>query len=166
MIQPRPCLRNGGRVRQHADAAVHGRELGSRDDDRFLVVDAELEARGAPFDEVEGRFGFEGGDGLGAVAGDDVAAVEERDGHVFAEAGVADDHLVLRFEACLGSGVSGGLLRGRRGGRKCTLQGQVLDFERLVGALVRGDDRGEADKWVMDSRVRHQVRLELIEIDI
>jgi len=64
-----------------------------------LVVDAELETRRAPFDEVERGFGFQGGDGCVAVAGDDVAAVEERDGHVLAVAWVADYHLVVGLEA-------------------------------------------------------------------
>lgn len=104
MIKSRPGLGNSRRVGEHADAAVHGCEFSAGHDDGFLVVDAEFEAGRAPFDEVEGGFGFQGGDGLGAVAGDDVAAVEEGDGHVFAVAWVADDHLVLGFEACWGKG--------------------------------------------------------------
>ena len=66
-----------------------------------MVIDAELEAGGTPFDEVEGGFGFEGGDGGVAVTGDDVAAVEEGDGHVFPVAGVADYHLVVGLEASI-----------------------------------------------------------------
>ena len=65
-----------------------------------MVVDAEFETGGAPFDEVEGGFGFEGGDGGVAIAGDDVAAVEERDRHVFAVAGVADN-LSSRISICI-----------------------------------------------------------------
>lgn len=33
-------------------------------------------------------------------------------------------------------------------------------------ALGARDDRGVADERVVDSRIRHQVRLELIQIDI
>jgi hypothetical protein len=60
-----------------------------------LVVDAEFETGRAPFDEVEGGLGFEGGDGCVAVTWDDVATVEECDGHVFSIAGIADDLYLL-----------------------------------------------------------------------
>jgi len=47
-----------------------------------------------------------------------------------------------------------------------TLQGQVLDFETLVSTLLRGDDWRIADEWVVDTWVRDEVRLELIQVDI
>lgn len=151
MVQPAPGLGDGRGVAQHGDRAVDGGEgaLGragaGRDHDGLLVVDAELEACRAPLDKVEGRFGLEAGHGSGAVAGDDVAAVEERDGHVLAVAGVADHHLVVGFEA---------------------LEGQVVDLEALVGALGCRDDRRVADQRVVDAWVRDQVSLELVEIDV
>lgn len=99
MVKPAPRFSNSSRVAEHADGAVDGRKFAARNTDRLLVVDAELEAGWAPLDEVEGSFGLEGCDGGAAVARDDVAAVEERDGHVLAVAGVADDHLVVWLEA-------------------------------------------------------------------
>jgi hypothetical protein len=44
---------------------------------RTLVADAELEARGAPVDELDGALGLDGGDGGVDVLGDDVCAVAE-----------------------------------------------------------------------------------------
>jgi hypothetical protein len=74
--------------------------LGGRwDGHGLLVVDAELEASGAPFDEVERSLGFQRGDGGVAVTGNNIATVEERDGHVLSIAGVADHHLVVGLEA-------------------------------------------------------------------
>jgi hypothetical protein len=109
------------------------------------LLDAEFETGGTPFDEVERGLCLEGGDGGGAVAGDDVAAVEEGDGHVLAVAGVADDHLVVGLEA---------------------LEGQIVDPEALVRALALGDDGGVADERVVDARIGHEVGLELVEVDV
>lgn len=101
MVETAPGLGDGGCVGQHADGAVDGSELAAWHAHGFLVVDADLETGRAPFDKVEGGLRFEGGDGGVAVAGDDVAAVEEGHGHVFSVAGIADDHLVVWFEACI-----------------------------------------------------------------
>jgi hypothetical protein len=47
-----------------------------------------------------------------------------------------------------------------------TLEGQVADLEALVRALLGRDDRRVADERVMNTRVWHQVGLELIQVDI
>jgi hypothetical protein len=47
-----------------------------------------------------------------------------------------------------------------------TLEGKVVDLEALVLALGRGNDRSVADEGVVNSRVRNQVGLELVEIDV
>jgi hypothetical protein len=47
-----------------------------------------------------------------------------------------------------------------------TLEGQVADFEALVGVTIAGDNWSVADKRVVNARVRHQVGLELVQIDI
>jgi len=41
-----------------------------------------------------------------------------------------------------------------------------MDFEALMSALGGRDDRSVADQGVVDTRVRHQVGLELVEIDV
>ena len=110
-----------------------------------MVVDAELEAGRAPLDEIERRLGLQGRDGGGAVARHDVAAVQQGNGHVFAGARVADDHLVVRLEA---------------------LQGQVVDLEGLMGGLLGGDDGGVGDERVVDAREGDEVGLEFVEVDV
>lgn len=105
VVEARPGLGDGRRVGQHRDGAVDRGEpavggRGGRDRDGLLVVDADLEARGAPLDQVERRLGLERGNGGVAVPGHDVATVQESHGHVLAVAGVADDHLVIGLEAC------------------------------------------------------------------
>lgn len=51
------------------------------------------------------------------------------------------------------------------GGRR-TLEGQVVDLEALVRALAGGDDGSVADQGVVDTGVRDQVGLELVQIDV
>ena len=52
------------------------------------------------------------------------------------------------------------------GGRLLTLEGQVVDLEALVSALGSGDDGGIADQGVVDTRVRDQVGLELVQVHV
>lgn len=49
---------------------------------------------------------------------------------------------------------------------ECLLEGQVLGLETLVTALRGTDDWCITDQWVMDSGIRNQVGLELIQIDV
>ena len=63
------------------------------------VVDAKLEAGRAPFDKVERRLGLESGSSHCAVTGNDVTAVQERNGHVLSIARVTHNHLVVGLEA-------------------------------------------------------------------
>lgn len=110
-----------------------------------LVADTELEASRAPVDELDGPLGLERGDGSVGVVGDDVTAVQQARGHVLAVAGVALDHLVVGLEA---------------------RHGHLLDRVGLVGGLGGRDDGRVGDKREVDTRVRDQVGLELVEIDV
>jgi hypothetical protein len=47
-----------------------------------------------------------------------------------------------------------------------TLEGKVRDLEALVGALLGRDDRRVTNERVVDTRVRHKVGLELVQIDV
>lgn len=49
---------------------------------------------------------------------------------------------------------------------KHTLEGQFLDLEALVRALGSRDNRCVTDKRIVDTRVGHQVRLELVQVDV
>lgn len=67
--------------------------------DSLGVVDAELEASRAPLDQVERGLRLERSSRSRAVPRNNIAAVQESDGHVLAVARIADHHLVVRFEA-------------------------------------------------------------------
>lgn len=79
------------------------------------------------------------------VVGDDVTAVQQAGGHVLAVPGVALDHLVVGLEA---------------------RHGHFLHGVGLVGSLGSRDDGGVGDQREVDARVRHQVGLELVQIDV
>ena len=57
-------------------------KVSTGDDCWGLVVDADLEARGAPVDELDGTFGLDRGDGGVDVLGDDVSSVHHAARHV------------------------------------------------------------------------------------
>ena len=138
-------LGDGGGVGDHADGALDLGEVAAGDDGGGLVVDAALEAGGAPVDELDGALGLDGGDGRVDVLGDDVTAEHEAAGHVLAVAGVAlGEH---------GGGLEGGV-------------GDLGDGELLVVGLLGGDDgrvRGEDE---VDAGVGDEVGLELGDVDV
>jgi hypothetical protein len=41
-----------------------------------------------------------------------------------------------------------------------------MNLGALIGVSLSRDDRGIADEWVVDTRIWHQIGLELIQIDI
>lgn len=110
-----------------------------------LVADTKLEASRAPVDELDGPLGLERGDGGVGVVGDDVTAVQQARGHVLAVAGVALDHLVVGLEA---------------------RHGHLLDRVGLVGGLGGRDDGRVRNEREVNTRVGHQVGLELVEVDV
>merc|ERR1711968_187093 len=138
-------LGDGGGVRDTAAGALDLGEVTTRDDGRGLVVDTALEASGAPVDELDGALGLDGGDGGVDVLGDDVTTVHHASGHVLTVTRVALGHHVGRLEARVGDLGNG---------------------ERLVVGLLGGDDRGVRGHHEVDARVRHEVGLELGDIDV
>ena len=145
VVKSCPRLGDGGRVGEHADGAVDGRLVGAGNGGRLLVVDADLETGWAPVDELDAALGLDLRDRGVDVLGDDVTSVEQAAGHVLAVSRVALDHLVLRLEASIG---------------------YLSDRQLLVSSAVGGDDRRVGCQREVDSRVRHQVSLELVEIDV
>lgn len=110
-----------------------------------LVADTDLEAGGAPVDELDGALGLERGHGSVGLPGHNVTAVQQAGGHVLAIAGVALDHLVVGLEAGLGD---------------------LVDRVGLVRGLVGGDHRRVGDEREVNTGVGHQVSLELVQIHI
>jgi len=112
---------------------------------RRLEANAQLETRRAPVHELDSSLGFEGGySGMG-VARDDVATVEQASSHILAIARVTLDHLVIGLEAG---------------------HGHFLDRVGLVSGLGCRDNRSVGDKREVDTRIRHQVGLELVQINV
>merc|ERR1719154_884697 len=111
----------------------------------MLVVDANLEASGAPVHKLDASLGLDGGDGRIDVLGDHVSPVEHAAGHVLAVAGVALHHLVGGLEASVGD---------------------LRHAELLVVSLLRGDDRGVGGQGEVDPWVGHQVGLEFSQVHV
>lgn len=47
-----------------------------------------------------------------------------------------------------------------------TLEGQLADFEALVGALIGRNNWSIADQRIVDTWIWHQIRLELIQVNV
>jgi hypothetical protein len=145
MIKTRKNLGDGSRVGAHADSTLDLGEVTAGDDGRGLVVDTNLEAGGAPVDELDGTLGLDGGDGGVDVLGDDITTVHHAASHVLAVTGVA-----------LGDEVSG-------------LEDGVGDLgngELLVVGLLGRDDGSIGSENEVDTGVGDKVGLELSEINV
>jgi len=145
VVKASPGLSNGCGVAQHAHGTLDLGQITAGNDSGRLVVDANLEAGGAPVDKLDGALGLDGGNGSVDVLGDNITAVQHAACHVLAVARVALDHLVGRLKAHVGDLGNGQLL--------------------MVGLLGR-DDGSVGGKHEMDSGVGHQVGLELSHIDV
>ena len=66
---------------------------------RWLVADANLETSRAPVNKLDSALRLESRDGIMNIVWNNVTAVEQASGHVFAIAGITFDHLVVGLEA-------------------------------------------------------------------
>lgn len=106
-----------------------------------LEADTDLEASGAPINELDGTLRLERCNSTIYVVWYDISTVQQAGGHVFAVTGVTLHHLVVELEA---------------------RHGDFLDGVRFVGCLGSGHNRGVGDKRKVDTRVRYQVSLEFV----
>jgi hypothetical protein len=118
VVKARPGLSNGCGVAKHGNASVDGGKFAAGDADRprdnqyivmadwrlmdysLGIVDTELEASRAPFNEVERGLRLESSSGGGAVPRNDIATVQKSNSHILSIARVADNHLVVGLKAC------------------------------------------------------------------
>merc|ERR1712238_239700 len=84
----REDLRDGRGVTDHATCPHDLGQVTARHDRRRLVVDAALESRGAPVNELDGALGLDRRDRRVHVLGDDVATVHHATSHVLAMTGI------------------------------------------------------------------------------
>merc|ERR1719171_2983187 len=138
-------LGHSGRVGNHGASAHDLGEITTGHHSGWLVVDAALETSGTPVHELDGALGLDGGNSSVHVLGDDITTVHQAHSHVFAVAGIA-----------LGEHRSG--LEHR--------VGDLAHGQLLVVRLLSRDDRRVRRKHEVDTRVRHQVGLELGDIDV
>ena len=110
VVQPRPGLHDGGGVGEAADGPVHLGQVPARHHSRGLVVDADLEASGAPVHKLDTSLGLDGGNGSVDILGHHVSPVKHAAGHVLAVAGVAFHHRVDWLETSVGDLSNGELL--------------------------------------------------------
>ncbi len=75
-------LSDGGGVRDHADGALDLGEVAAGHDGGRLVVDAALEAGGAPVHKLDRALGLDGGHGCVHVLGHHVSTVHQAARHV------------------------------------------------------------------------------------
>jgi hypothetical protein len=111
----------------------------------WLKANTNLEASWAPVNELDGPLGLEGGNSCVDVLGDNVTAVQETSSHVLSVARIALYHLIVGLEAG---------------------HGDLLDRVGLMGSLSCRHNRGVSNQREMDTWIRNQVSLELIEINV
>merc|ERR1712032_1524627 len=132
-------------VGNHCAGAHDLGEIATRHHSRWLVVDAALETSGTPVDELDGALGLDGGHGGVHVLRDDITTVHQAHGHVFAVTGITLGEHGSRFEHRVGD---------------------LTHRQLLVVRLLSRDDRGVRRKHEVDTRVRHQVGLELGDVHV
>merc|ERR1712060_457498 len=138
-------LSDSGGVGDHAHGAHDLGQIATRNDRRRLVVDSALESGGGPVDELDRALGLDGRDGRVDILRDNITTVHQAAGHVLSVTRIALDHHRGRLE----DGV-----------------GDLGDGELFVVGLLSGDDRSVRRQHKVDTRVRHQVGLELRDIDV
>ena len=82
VIETGPGFSNSCSVRQHAHCTLDSGQITTRDDSRWLVVDADLESGRAPVNKLDSALGLDGGDGGVNVFGYDIPAEQQTAGHV------------------------------------------------------------------------------------
>ena len=81
VVKSAPGSRDGGSVGQHAKAARNLGKVTTRDVGGGLIADTELEASGAPVDELNGTLGLNDADSGIDILGDDITTVKESTSH-------------------------------------------------------------------------------------
>merc|ERR1719440_1914532 len=138
-------LRDRRAVRDHAARTHDLSQVTARNDSRRLVVDTALEAGRAPVDELDRALRLDRRHRSVDILRHDVTTVHHAARHVLTMARVALDHHRRRLE----DGVR-----------------DLRNAELLVVGLLRRDDRRVRREHEVDARVRHEVRLELRDVDI
>ena len=141
----RESLGNGGGVGNHTNSALDTCQITSGNDSGRLVVDTTLESSGAPVHELNGPLCLDGGNGSIDILGHNISTVHETASHVLSVTRIALGHHTSRLEDRVGD---------------------LSNRELLVVGLLGRDDGCVRRKHEVDTRVGHQVGLELSDIHV
>lgn len=144
-VEAGPGSSDGSGVSEHAQRTGDLCEVAARDECRWLVTNTNLEAGGAPVDELDRPLRLDSCNRRVDVLWDDVTTVQEAAGHELSVTGVTLDHLVSLFE-----------------GAESHLSNRVL----LVEGLFSRDDGCVGGEGEVNSREGDQVGLKLVKVDI
>lgn len=126
-------------------SAVDLGKITVRDLLRRLEADTKLEASRAPVDELDATLGLQHGNSCMCVLRNNITTEQQARGHVLSVARVTFNHLVVWLEA---------------------RHGDLLNRVGLVSSTSSRDNRGVGDQREVDAGVRHQVGLELVQVDV
>lgn len=132
-------------IRQHANGSIHGTQVAAGHASWRLVVDADLEGRRRPLHEADRFFAFDVANRVIDFRRLHVSAIEHNATDVFASPRIAFHELSVWVEAGLGD---------------------LLRREVREGALVDGHQRRVSAEREVNSRIGHEVRLELRHVDV
>merc|ERR1719327_1499668 len=138
-------LGHSSRVGNHSAGAHDLGEIATGHHSGWLVVDAALETSGTPVHELDGALGLDGGHSGVHVLGDDITTVHQAHSHVLAVTGIT---------------------LGKHGSGLEHRVGDLAHGQLLVVRLLSRDDRGVRRKHEVDTRVWHQVGLELGDVHV
>jgi hypothetical protein len=138
-------LCNCSGIGQHKKGSGDLGKITSRNGSRGLRVKSTFESSGAPIDELNGSLSLHNGNGVGNILRNDVSTVHKAAGHVLSVSGVAFSHHIGRLK----DGV-----------------GKLSSSQGLVVSLLSSNDGSIRAQHEMDSGIRHQVSLELVDIHI
>mmetsp|Transcript_7590 Transcript_7590/g.17414 ORF Transcript_7590/g.17414 Transcript_7590/m.17414 type:complete len:417 (+) Transcript_7590:484-1734(+) len=145
VVNTRECLSNGSRVSDHANSALDAGKVASRNKGWRLVVDTTLESSWAPIHELDSTLGLDSCNGRVDILGDNISTVHEAAGHVLSVARITLGHHVGGFKHRVGD---------------------LSNRELFMHCLLVGDYGCIGRKHKVDTRVRHQVGLELRHVHI
>lgn len=130
---------------QNLHGTVDFGEIAVGDHLRWLEANANLEASGAPVNELNGPFRLEGGDGSMNILGNNITTIQHASSHVLAVARITLDHLVVWLKA---------------------RHGNFLNRVGLVCSLGSRHDWRVGDQRKVNAWIWHKIGLEFVEIDI
>jgi hypothetical protein len=93
---------NSGRVGNHTTSSHDFSKITSWNNGWWLIVDSDFESGWAPINELDGSFGFDGGNRCVDILWYNITSVHHGAGHVFSVSWITFGHHVGWFERAVG----------------------------------------------------------------